>query len=83
MNRPGKSPPTAAPPRVAGEPIDRRLDDVVSGELLLSILALLTEVLAGLDWRRYATGAKPWAWLMRAVALGSCGCAAWRRRREL
>lgn len=79
-----KSPLKAAPLRVAGESLDREIDDLVSDELLLPLmLALMTVALAGLEWWRYATNAKPSPWLMSAAALAFVAYAVWRWRRGL
>lgn len=77
-----KSPLKAAPLRVAGESLDRQIADAIDDEFLLPfLLALVAVVLAGMEWWRYATDAKPSPWFASAIALLLCGYALWRWRR--
>lgn len=82
MNAGTKSPLKAAPLRVAGESLDRQLDEVIDDELVLPyVLALFGVVIAGMEWWRYATDAKPSPWVTSAAALVLCGYAIFRWRR--
>jgi hypothetical protein len=82
MDNEKKSPLKAAPLRVAGESLDRQIDDAIDDELLLPfLLALMAVVLAATEWWRYATDAKPSPWGVSIIALAVCGYALFRWRR--
>lgn len=84
MEKSSKSPLKAAPLRVAGESLDRQIDEAIDDELMLPfLLALVAVVLAAMEWWRYATDARPSPWIASAIALAFCGYALWRWRRGL
>jgi len=61
-----KSPLTAAPLRVAGQSLDEQIDDTLLDGLVAPFgMALFAVVLAGLEWWRYVTNAKPAPWTAR------------------
>jgi hypothetical protein len=79
-----RSPLRAAPLRVPGQSIDSELDDLITDEYMAPFLmALFGVLLAGFEWWRYFTDAKPSPWLLTALAAGVSVWAALRMRRAL
>src|SRR5674476_656969 len=62
------------PMRVAGQSLDKELDDVVYDHVLSPlILALFIVLLAGLEWWRYVTNMKTSPWIFTAAAILAVG----------
>lgn len=60
----------AAPLRVAGQSLDKELEDVIYDHVLSPLfLALFMIVIAGLEWWRYVMNMKPSPWLFSAAAV--------------
>lgn len=84
MKKEKKSPLKSAPLRVAGESLDRELNDVADDELVVPwMISVVALVMAAMEWWRWATDAKPSPLLYSALALAAVGYAAWRWRRGL
>lgn len=71
MNRPSKSPLRFAPLRVAGQSIDRELDDVITDQFVMPFMvALVAFAMAAVEWVRHFTNSKPNPWLLTVLAAG-------------
>lgn len=71
MSKQSRSPLKFAPLRVAGQSIDREVDDVFTDQFVVPFMMAVTAlVIAVMDWWRYFADAQPNPWITTIVAIG-------------
>lgn len=75
------------PVRVAGQTLDRELEDVLYDHMLTPyLIAMFTLIMASLEWYRYLSKTPPTPWIFSIAAVGMIGYAAykfWRTRKRV